>query len=472
MADRSVIQLTDRSRYEVGLDRCQRYRYLNTSWGPSGYGIARKAHSVPLAAGTYYHVGLAHVMGWVQHYDAQPVPDSIIRDACALATKEYRQVVEARGMSGLDSSERLETLISEQCCLIEGLVWAFCLTTLPWIIEQCRVIQVERDDTAVIGCTCGLGDFLGTVEDHEGRGCEGIGFQYRLDFLTEYRARPGVLAYWEFKGTGATGEMFDTKWETSPQFALGAMMEAKRRETQISEAWVIGLVKGRREGDTYNPELGKREGDLRQQSVLCYGYHKPANPPFEEEDWQAEFRYKDEWGKGHTLGKAYSKKGVWTLKEQLGAGEVSPSEFWAKWMPVGVLGKQIALIGPLNVSPVISQDIVEEVVGEEQKWKGILWELHQVLAENAYDWTSAPYQATLRRLVPRSWSCRRYGKRHECQFAGICFYKEGWQDPLGASGVNGQEFIVRRPHHAAELAQMAARGLTPPEGWAEDGEED
>ncbi len=460
----SVIQLTDRSRIDAGLDRCQRYRYLNTSWGPSGYGIARKAHSIPLAAGTYYHAGLAHVMGWVQTYDKLP-PDSIIRDACDLARQQYTAVVESRGMAGLDEGERLDTLIAEQCCLIEGLIWAFCLTTLPWIIEQAQVVQVERDDTAVIGCSCGLGDFIGTVEEHEARGCEGIGFQYRLDFLVEYRARPGVLAYFEFKGTGATGEMWETKWETSPQFALGALCEGKRREQTVSEAWVIGLIKGRREGDTWNPELNKREGDLRQQSPLCYGWYKSANPPFEEEDWQAEFRYKDEWGKGHTLGKAYTKRGVWTLKDQLAGSDITPSEFWAKWMPPAVLGKQIALIGPLTISPVITQDIIEEIVGEEQRWKGILWSLHQVLAENGYDWTSAPYQAELRRLVPRSWSCRRYGKKHECQFSGICFYKEGWQHPLA-----GEEFIVRRPHHAAELAQMAARGLTPAEGWAEDAE--
>lgn len=461
----STIWLTDRSAYELGLDRCQRARLLTRHFGPSGYGITRKAHSMPLAAGTHYHDGLAWVLHWVVANDTVP-PDEVVRDACQAATAAYKQVVEARGMAGLDEGQRLETVISEQCTLIEGLIWAFCLRLLPWILEQAQIIQVERDDVAVIGCTCGLGDFIGTLEEHEGRDCEGIGWQYRLDFLTEYRARPGVLAYWEFKGTGQTGERFDTQWETMPQFALGAMMEAKRRETVISEAWVIGLVKGKREGDTWNPELGKREGDLRQQSVLCYGYRRPANPPFEEEDWQAEYRYKDEMGKGHALTKNYQKEGVWTLAPRLEGSPVTPSEFWCKWMPPALLGKQLALIGPLEVSEVMSGEIIEEIVAEEQRWKGILWELYQALEASSFDWTAAPYQAALRRLVPRSWSCRRFGKRHQCQFVGICFEKEGWRDPLG-----GGEFIVRRPHHEAELAQMISRGLTPPEGWAEDEEE-
>lgn len=464
MADPSIIWLTDRSRYELGLDRCQRARFLNTSFGPSGYGIAKRAHSIPLAAGTYYHEGLAFVLHWVHANDQLPT-DAVVRAACALATAAYKSVIDQRGLRDLDSGDRLDLVVAEQCCLIEGLIWAFVLRLLPWILEQCTILQVERDDVAILGCTCGLGDFIGTLEEHEARGCEGIGFQYRLDFLTEYRARPGVLAYWEFKGTAATGERFDTQWETSPQFALGAMMEAKRRETTISEAWVIGLVKGRREGDTYNPESKRREGDLRQQSILCYGYQRPANPPFEEEDWQADYEYRDEVGKNHRLGKQYQKRGVWTLGETLTA-DVSPSEFWCKWMPEATLGKQIALVGPLNVSPVITQDIVEELVGEEQRWKGIVWELHEALKASDYDWTAPAYQAALRRLVPRSWSCRRFGKRYECSYTDVCFYKEGWQDPLG-----GGQFIVRRPHHDAERRQMESRGLLPPEGWAEDAEE-
>lgn len=460
----TTIWLTDRSRYETGLQFCQRARFLNYHFGPSGYGMTRKAQSIPLATGSLYHAGLAHILGWVKEYDKLP-PDSIVRDAVDLTHAAYDRVVAIRGL--VDEGHRLDEVAAEQKALIEGFLWAFTLAFLPWLHAQCRLISVEHDDAKVVGCTCGLGDLIGGVEDHEGRDCEGIGFQFRLDLLTEYRERPGVLAYWEFKGTGQTGERFDTQWETSPQFPLGAVMEQERLGHPIQEAWVIGLIKGRREGDTYNPETKRREGDLRQQSVLCYGYHRPANPPMEEEDWQAEYEFKDEWGKGHRLPKVYQKRGIWNLFTGDGvAHSVSPSEFWCKWMPPDLLAKQITLIGPLNISQVLAHDVIEELVAEEQRWKGILWSLYQALEANGFDWTSAGYQAELRRLVPRSWACRRYGKRHECQFAEVCFYKEGWQDPLGAGG-----YIVRRPHHAGELAQMAARGLTPPEGWAEDEEE-
>jgi hypothetical protein len=456
----TVIQLTDRSRYNTGLDRCQRLRFLQYHFGPTGYGITRKAQSIPLATGSYYHVGLAEVLKYVKAHDTLP-PDPVVREAVAVACAGYDRVIAIRGLQ--DEGHRLETVAAEQKALIEGFIWAFSLSLLPWLHEQARLLSVEHDDTKVIGCTCGLGDLIGTLEEHEARDCEGIGFQFRLDIITEYRARPGVLAYWEFKGTGSTGERFDTQWETDPQFPLGAVMEQERLGHPIQEAWVIGLLKGRREGDTYNPETKRREGDLRQQSPLCYGYHRPANPPMEEADWQAEFEWKDEWGKGHRLPKVYQKRGVWTLKEALGDSQVSPSEFWCKWMPSDLLAKQIQLIGPLNISQVLAHDVIEELVAEEKRWKGILYDLYDALEQNGFDWTSEGYQGTLRRSVPRSWSCRRYGKRHECQMADLCFYKEGWQDPLGSGG-----YIVRRPHHQAELAQMEARGLTPPEGWAED----
>jgi len=460
VAEPSILWLTDRSRYTTGLDKCARERFLSYHFGPSGYGIARQAQAIPLATGSYVHEGIAKVLEYCQHHDQLP-PDQIIRMACESASQAYVKVIEARGLRNLDEGERVETIITEQSYLIEGLIWAFALSFLPWLMGECRIIEVEREELLVVGCTCGLGDAIGEQAEHEARGCEGIGFQSRPDFLTEYRARPGVLAYWELKTVGSISEPWETQWETSIQFAAGALGASKRLELPIAESYVVGLIKGRREGSTYNPETKKREGALMQQSVFCYGYRKPGNPPLEDEDWQPSYNYTDEQGKGHTLGKAYSKAPLWDLKAQ--AGDISVPEFWAKWIPQEHLAKQITLIGPLPINDVLVSELVEELVAEEQKWKRIVWELYEVLQGDAKgDWTSQPYQAALRRLVPRSWSCRRYGKRHECQYATICFSKEGWADPLN----NG--YVLRRPHHDAEMAQMKARGLTPPEGWAED----
>lgn len=461
MSERTVLWLTDRSRYDTGLEKCRRERFLSYHFGASGYGIAKLAQAIPLATGSYVHEGIADILLYCKEHDQLP-GDDVVRAAAAKASQTYTKVVEQRGLRNLDEGERVETIIIEQSYLIEGLIWAFALSFLPWLLSECRIIEVEREELLVVGCTCGLGDMIGSQEDHEGRGCEGIGFQSRPDFLTEYRARPGVLAYWELKTVGQVNEPWETQWETKVQFAAGALGASKRLELPIAECYVVGLIKGRREGSTYNPDTKKREGALMQQSVLCYGFKKPGNPPMEDEDWQPSYNYTDENGKGHTLGRAYQKAPLWDLKDA--AGDVSVPEFWAKWIPQEHLAKQITLIGPLPINPVLVNDLVEELVAEEQRWKAVVWELYEVARTVGFDWTRPEYQAALRRLVPRSWACRRYGKRHQCQFVPVCFYHEGWQDPLQIG------FGLRRPHHTPEMDQMVARGLTPAEGWPEDEE--
>lgn len=461
----TILWLTDRSRYETGLDKCARERYLSYHFGPTGYGIQKKATAIPLTTGSYVHEGIAEVLSWCKAAEHGPVPDSIIREACRTAIEKYNRVIELRGIRNLDQGERVETIAKEQSYLIEGLIWAFCLTTLPYILEQCRIIEVEREEVLVVGCTCGLGDTIGTIEDHEARGCEGIGFQSRPDFITEYLARPGVYAYWELKTLGQPNEPWETQWETKIQFAAGALGAERRLEVPISEAYVVGLIKGRREGDTYNPETRKREGALRQQSSLCYWYRRPGNPPLEPEDWQVSWNYVGDDGRNHTLGKTYTKAPIWEMPGIAQLQEGSGAEFAAKAMGHDLLAKNILLLGPLNIQAVLVHELVEELVAEENRWKAIVWELADVLESCEYEWSRPEFQAALRRLVPRSWACRRYGKRHECQFVDHCFEHEGWQDPL----MDGK-FVPRRPHHDPELRQVEARGLVPEEGWADDDE--
>lgn len=464
----SLIWFTDRSRYEEGLARCQRSRLFSYHFGPLGYGIQRKARAIPLATGSYVHEGIAEVLDYVKVHDKLP-PDEVTRSACVHAVRAYQKIVKLRGIAVMDQSDRADIIEQEQSYLIEGLIWAFVLTTLPFIHQDCRIVAVEQEETLLVGCTCGLGDMIGDVQDHEARACEGIGFQSRPDFITEYRARPGVYAYWELKTLGQPNEPWESQWETKVQFAAGALGAAKRLEVEISEAYVVGLIKGRREGDTYNPDTRKREGMLRQQSMFCYWYRKPGNPPFEAEDWQPHWNYVGDDGKNHTLGKSYQKAPLWEIplgKEAAAAG-LSVPEFCAKFVGNEVLAKNVLLLGPLNIQKILVNELVEELIAEESRWKETVWALYEALEANAFDWTSQGYQAVLRARVPRSWECRRYGKRHECQFVPLCFEQEGWQDPLG-----GGNFVARRPHHEGELRQIEQRGLVPEAGWADEEEVD
>lgn len=463
----TTLWLTDRSRVDCGLDHCRRDRFLSYHFGPAGYGIAKRAQSIPLAGGISYHDGLGQVLSYVQQHDTLP-PDAVVREACALSTAAYRKLIEARGLQNLVEGERLDQIIAEQEMLIQGLIWAFALTTLPWIHEQGRILEVEQEGLSVLGCSCGLGDRIGTLEEHEARDCQGIGFQFRPDFILEYRARPGTLSYWEFKGasTGGYGE----DWETKMQFATAARGVQDRLGLPITEAWVVELIKGRREGSEYDPATKSRSGPLIQNSSLCYWYRREGNPPMDQPDWQEAYEWQDETGKNRRLGPAYKKAGLWTIVQdmpEIAQAGISIAEFAAKFIPRERLGRHVQVIGPLQVHPVIFAEIDQEILAEERRWQAICWELYDTLTgEAGGDWTHPSYQAKLQELVPRNFSgCRRYGKRYECDKADLCHYREGWMDPIGSGN-----YVLRVPHHEPELTQMKARGLDPQVGLSEEGE--
>lgn len=461
----STIWLTDRSRYEAGLAHCLRDRFLNYHSGPTGYGIARRAQSVPLAAGISYHLGIGAVLEYCQQNDQKP-PDAVVRMAAQDAVAAYQKVVAARPLAQLEG-ERLDEIVVEQCYLIEGLVWAFALTTLPYILEQARVVEVEREELLVLGCTCGLGSEVGTLEEHEARDCQGVGFQSRPDFITEYRARPGVFAYWELKG-GAYADSPEN-WETKVQFSAGALGWQGRTGQVVSEAWVVQLLKGRREGAEYDYQTKSKTGPLIQNSGLCYWYRREGNPPLDQADWQEQYEWQDAEGKNRRLGNNYRKTGLWKLVEdmpEVAQAGLSIPEFCAKFIPLERLGRHVQLLGPLQIHQVIASEWLEELVAHEQWWQTVCWELYHVLQDDAGgDWTHASYQAALRRLVPRSWACRRYGRRYACQFEDLCFSREGWQDPLGSGN-----YVLRVPHHEPEKQQVVARGIELPEGLSDEEE--
>jgi hypothetical protein len=464
--------------------------------GPNGYGIQKKATRLPLMTGIAGHDGLAPILQWcAEHADLilqalqlKPVegetlllvPNEVVRDAVRGAQAKYRKAVEVRGFSNLDEDADALGLVREQNYLIKGLIWAWCLEVLPGLLMRGTVIEVEHDDTYVFGCTCGLGDGIGTKVEHEARECQGMGLMCRPDFLLETRLT-GEIEYHEFKTSAMDSITFRDKWEVMIQM-FAATLDAERRwGKHVQSVYIHGLIKGKREGE-YNFESGKKDGAIRQSSIFCYGYKKPAVPPMENEEWAAQYDYVGEDGKNHRLGKAWRKAGVWELPEALIPEGMSKGEFWAKWIPAEARKKNLVLIGPLSRQTLMVDHFLEEARGEEQRWQAGLWELYDlgqtILEEHAADqtadvdawwdvvWPDPRFQFAMDRLFPRSYECRRYGMRHQCQFEDPCLFREGWADPVGSG-----RYIERRPHHKDELEQAIARGLLlPDEGAADEAE--
>lgn len=488
----STLWLIDRSRVVDGRGFCNRSRFLNYHAGPGGYGIARKATKLPLMTGITGHAGLAPVLQWCADHDPQivahldllqsnpggPLPLElpppllpVIRQGVAAANAEYWKVVEKRGFAYLADTEDVQYVTREQQYLLEGMIWSWCLDVLPEILQRGRVVEVEHDDTYVIGCTCGLGDGILSKVDHEARECQGIGLMCKPDFILETRTTL-ELEYHEFKTTSMDSITFRDKWEVMVQMFAATLDAERRLGKHVQSIYIHGLVKGKRQGD-YTPDTRKYDGFIRQQSVFAYGYRKAANPPMEREEWAAQYDYVDESGANRRLGKGFKKAGVWELPDALIPEGMTKGEFWVQWIGPEVRRKSLILIGPLSRQSQMIEHFFQEVQGEEARWQDGLWRLYELALQLQTDaqtsdywgavWANPEFQRLLDRIFPRSYECRRYGAKNRCQFEGPCLEREGHLNPIGSG-----QFIERRPHHQDELQQAIERGLLPPDEGLED----
>lgn len=463
----SLIWLTDRSRYETGTGRCARRRYLQYHAGPTGYGLARKGESVPLATGIYYARGVEQLMLFMKQSDQLPDVD-VVRAAVKYAREAYERKLTLKGFHGALSSEITNETIKEQSVLIGGLIWAFALRFLPWLHESFRILEVEQERLHFLECTCGAGTGIFEQRIHDDRECAGTALMIRTDILAQHR-RAQHLAYFECKTTGWESDAWAEQWETKPQLGLGTLDLEKRYGNEVTEIYIVGAGKGARKKDQYHPEDPMK----RQQSPLCYGYCRPGSPPHAKDEWLPAREWKNEAGETKRISKAHRRRGIWELEKsdwpiwqayQTSDPELQYDEFWFRQLPPSVLDRASFVLGPLNRQDAQLLSIRRSMLSDEIRWRETLWALYQE-QQQGHTWASPEFQAKLDELVPCSWNCRPFGKEHQCEMTYLCFREAGWEDPIGSG-----KFQPRLPHHAPETEQAVARGLLPED--AEDLDEE
>jgi hypothetical protein len=457
-----TLWLLDRSRFKTKTGRCARQGYLGYHWGPTGYGITSKSDSLPLATGIYVHEGISAFCDILQQYDRLPMLDetrAIVAATCA----QYVQRVEARGFLGILGGTHTEETITEQRALISGILWALRLKFLPWLHNAYQILSSEQERVHGLTCDCGAGPL--PIAEHIARGCQGKKLMLRNDILARRRGAT-TLAYFEAKTTGWESEAWADQWESDPQLGLGTLDVPQIYGAEVSELFIIGLMKGARKRDKNDPD-----GRRKQQSSLCYGYRRLGNPPMVADDWLPAYEWIDDNGELKRKTKAHERTGVWEMvnsdhvpwiaysKED---PNLTPEEFWVRMLPKSVLDKVCFLLGPMNRQDHQIASVRQAMIGEEDRWQAMLWQLYE--AQQTHGWATPEFQALLDRLNPQSWNCRPFGRDHQCEFYGICMKEEGWQDPIGSG-----KYVPRRPHHTTELAQAIGRGLLPEE--AEEPEE-
>src|SRR5262249_26989699 len=151
----------------------------------------------------------------VQQTDQLP-SDQVVYAAITDATAQYRTLIDARGLALTMDAVALDLRVHEQLALLEGLTWVFVRVALPGLLAEHQIVFVEEEDVTVLGCTCGLGDRIGDATDHDARGCNGIGWMTRGDFITRRRSLE-TYAYHDIKTTGDASQNWEAQWSYQAQ---------------------------------------------------------------------------------------------------------------------------------------------------------------------------------------------------------------------------------------------------------------
>jgi hypothetical protein len=462
----SLLWYTDRSRFKLGTSRCARARYLGYH-AFNSYGITARRDALPLVTGIAVHQILEDFTSVLRQYDRLPALDEV-RAIITAQVDAYVTRVEARGYRGILGGPDTEETIAEQAALIAGLGWALRLQFLPWLHQGYKVVAVEQERLHFLDCSCGAPPL--DADEHHRRSCSGKAIMLRTDLLAQRRGA-STLAYFECKTTGWDNDAWAEQWETDAQLALGTVDAEKLWGAEVTELYIVGLSKGRRQRDRY---AGSEDPRKKQLSPLCYGYLRPGNPPLATDDWLPSHEWVNEQGETKRASRAHRRTGVWTLDRsdwptwrayQASNPGLTPVEFWVRNLPAAILDKVCFILGPMNRQDAQLRGLLGGFRGEERRWQETLWALYE-LQTQGHTWASETFQAALDELVPCSWACRPFGTEHQCEFVPICHRHEGWADPLGSG-----HYQPRLPHHDPELDQAIGRGLLPAEAANTDEED-
>ena len=410
------------------MEHCGRARH----WGYEyeGKGLKPQSLAIPLATGISVH---AAIEGMLRHVVEEGGPPTRLeaRALIGAVAQAYRAEAGAAGFHGQEAqSPETVQLIAEQGALIEGLSWAFWRSVLPYLVSEFQIVAVEEEIDYVLGCDCGLGD--GTVGKvlvnpvdvtltHEGRVCSGVAVMIRPDFITR-RHSDGAVGVWDLKTTA--GESKPREMEFMVQLALGVTGAGAVTGEQCTHHYLVGLHKGQRKADEWGKAAEGKQQVKRQRSPFCYLYYKPADPPYGEAEYSAEYTSRKGWG----------RVPVWELTfpgqddTEPGAG---PVEHWVlDKMKAEQVAERVSLNGPTQAPIHLIPGILEEVEAEARHWA----QVEDAVREDP---------GGLNTYVRRSWDCYPYGE--PCIFLRVCAGDPGMDKPEQTG-----RFEWREPHHVLE----------------------
>lgn len=367
--------LFDRSRVVTDW-RCPRARYLG--YEHRGVGVTSGRMGLELYLGSSIHDSLAAIAMLTEA--GKPVD---IDEIAGLA----QQQVLGHLMEANAGETNATTFALEQAALTEGLIRGFYRVVWPRIMEQAARIRLVE------------GELLYEYD--------GLGFMSKPDLVIETHS--GELLYWEYKSTSSKKDSWFSSWQTAVQ--LHSTIRAI--ETQLKEKVHGVVIQGLYKGyvNAY---------DSKQNSPLCYVYHKPANLPFTQAIWQSEYKY------------GLKKVPTWEMPDGV--------KGWVEGMDLDQLGQQF----PSTPTIYINDGLIDRFFKQQGLREHEIAAAMEMIGDMPM--TDPGVIDILDRVFPQKFDQCQAPWGRPCEFRLICHGNV--DEPLE------QGWIPRTPHHSTEADQL------------------
>ena len=462
---------------------CPYKRFLAYHLGGSGF--VNDKESLDLLIGTCCHRGVQHLLEKCRaENSAGLVPDVWIDEAVNKAYEVWRNTLTNRSLWLHTSEEdRLDWIVAEQECLFEGLIRAYAIRRLPYLLEEYEILEVEKEE--VFDSFSSLVTFLGKADATFRRRDNNKIVIYSLKTTSEYAevttrdilhdmqgvsewvlVKDRLSKIWnEIKDfilldSAAIAFLFKEdligKWDTNEN--LFAFLLNLKEEPEIYAVQYDYLIKGKRRQDPYGSGIYKQQSFLVhpysqgvvQKIFLGAGGQIGSNP--------AEYKWKVGQGKQP---KGWNKIDIWDdvgIKywvEMLATGQIQPEE--GHPFDNIIVTPDLVLRKPEELQEwLISTRYQEETIAKNLASLNNLANMEDIDPEDIDEVESRNeiLQMKIWQFFPKNtMSCHDYyGK--DCQYVFHCHEANDLQTAMDAGML-----IPRIPHHKLEEETMIEKGL-------------
>lgn len=429
-----MIHYFDRSRTETD-HKCPRRLYWEYYW--DGKGLQPVKLNQHLAFGGAVHEAIAEVLALCKMNDELPSMVVIVNDIIPHAQRTLHDAfTQAKGFQTTEVATEIDFegnviqvsedqgwLVDHYCDLLEGLVVGWSLVRLPELLQQYKVIEVETEEQLHMPVV----DPYYMDGNQQYQNIELV-FNSRPDAILERRT-DGALVILSLKTTSQVNQMWLENFKTDQQTVSEVLPVEARLGREVAGVQVEGLVKGAMK---YDWPVGS-DSNYHHNSPVIWGYNKEAGG-FENE-WKAQYSWKDEFGKGHRLGKGWNRRKI---------AESYPGGI-PEWVGYIYQNEPELLRAQFPSPPLISRSAGElEEWLEQVKYREV--EVHNALVEIKQ---RAAVENILAQHFPKHTSGCAYDPQYhsKCPCYGLCWGSES-QDPLGCG-----TYKYREPNHPEEFKQ-------------------